>query len=145
MLRYCWSALTFTASSLPLNQVSDVSRESATTRADEAQIQTDQSALQTTILNRILLIGRLLITTPAVWLFLQTFGAQHFVKQWIHQEATQESAFLRAVRYLQSIQLRLERFKLALDLATPLARLEPTATAQQFWCGQKCDSGKLVS
>ncbi|KAH7175806.1 hypothetical protein EDB81DRAFT_896495 [Dactylonectria macrodidyma] len=41
---------------------------------------------------------------------------------------TQQSAFLRGVKYLQSIQVPLERFKLALDLASPLTSLEPTAT-----------------
>ncbi|KAI9739902.1 MAG: hypothetical protein M1818_004958 [Claussenomyces sp. TS43310] len=44
----------------------------------------------------------------------------------IDKEATQESAFLRGVRYLHSIQVPLERFKLALDLASPLTELEPT-------------------
>lgn len=44
----------------------------------------------------------------------------------IDKEATQESAFLRGVKYLHSIQVPLERFKLALDLASPLTSLEPT-------------------
>jgi len=46
----------------------------------------------------------------------------------IDKEATQESAFLRGVKYLHSIQVPLERFKLALDLASPLTSLEPTVT-----------------
>jgi hypothetical protein len=45
----------------------------------------------------------------------------------IDKEATQESAFLRGVRYLHSLQVPLERFKLALDLAAPLTNIEPTA------------------
>lgn len=45
----------------------------------------------------------------------------------IGKDATQESIFLRGVKYLHDIQVPLERFKLALDLATPLSRLEPTA------------------
>lgn len=45
----------------------------------------------------------------------------------VDKEATQESAFLRGVRYLHSLQVPLERFKLALDLATPLTSIEPTA------------------
>lgn len=45
----------------------------------------------------------------------------------IDKEATQGSAYLRGVKYLHSIQVPLERFKLALDLASPLASLEPTA------------------
>ena len=46
----------------------------------------------------------------------------------IDKEATQESAFLRGVKYLHSIQVPLERFKLALDLASPLTSIEPTVT-----------------
>jgi hypothetical protein len=45
----------------------------------------------------------------------------------IDREAAQESVFLRGVRYLHSLQVPLERFKLALDLASPLANIEPTA------------------
>ncbi|KFH40613.1 Vegetative incompatibility protein HET-E-like protein [Hapsidospora chrysogenum ATCC 11550] len=44
------------------------------------------------------------------------------------KEATQETAFLRGVSYLRSIQVPLERFKLALDLASPLTSLEPTTS-----------------
>lgn len=42
------------------------------------------------------------------------------------QGASQESAFVRGVRYLRSVQVPLERLKLAVDLATPLTALEPT-------------------
>jgi hypothetical protein len=49
----------------------------------------------------------------------------------IDKEATQESIFLRGVRYLHSLQVPLERFKLALDLASPLTNIEPT-TATVF-------------
>jgi hypothetical protein len=45
----------------------------------------------------------------------------------IDKEATLESVFLRGVRYLHSLQVPLERFKLALDLASPLTNIEPTA------------------
>ncbi|KFY59291.1 hypothetical protein V496_05718 [Pseudogymnoascus sp. VKM F-4515 (FW-2607)] len=45
----------------------------------------------------------------------------------VDKETTQESAFLRGVGYLHSLQVPLERFKLALDLAAPLANIEPTA------------------
>lgn len=45
----------------------------------------------------------------------------------IDKEARQESAFLRGVKHLHSLQVPLERFKLALDLANPLIALEPTA------------------
>lgn len=46
----------------------------------------------------------------------------------IDREATQESIFLRGVRYLHSLQVPLENFKLALDLASPLTNIEPTST-----------------
>ncbi|CAN9218360.1 unnamed protein product [Alternaria alternata] len=46
----------------------------------------------------------------------------------VDKEATQESVFLRGVAYLRSIQVPLERFKLALDLASPLSSLDPTAS-----------------
>jgi hypothetical protein len=41
------------------------------------------------------------------------------------KEETQESAFIRGVAYLRSIQVPLERFKLALDIASPLGSLDP--------------------
>ena len=44
------------------------------------------------------------------------------------KEAYRKSAFLRGVAYLRSIQVPLERFKLALDLASPLSSLDPTAS-----------------
>jgi hypothetical protein len=46
----------------------------------------------------------------------------------IDKEAAQESLFLRGVKYLKSLQVPLEKFKLALDVAAPLATIEPTAT-----------------
>ncbi|KAF2703360.1 hypothetical protein K504DRAFT_495505 [Pleomassaria siparia CBS 279.74] len=46
----------------------------------------------------------------------------------IDKGITQQSAFLRGVAYLHSIQVPLERFKLALDLASPLANLDPVAS-----------------
>ncbi|KAL4412143.1 ankyrin repeat protein [Colletotrichum abscissum] len=46
----------------------------------------------------------------------------------VDKDATDESAFLRGVRYLRSIQVPLERFKLALDLTAPLTALEPTTS-----------------
>ena len=45
------------------------------------------------------------------------------------KEATQESLFLRGEKDLQSIHVPLERFKLALNLTSPPASLEPTASA----------------
>ncbi len=49
----------------------------------------------------------------------------------IEKDTSDESIFLRGVRYLQSLQVPLERFKLALDLASPLTSIEPT-TATVF-------------
>jgi len=43
------------------------------------------------------------------------------------KDTTQESAFLRGVKYLHSLQVPLERFKLALDLSSPLTSMEPTS------------------
>ncbi len=145
---------TSTASSVPLNQVSDLSRESTTTRADEAQIQTDQSALQTSIFGQNCTdwstlnddIGSVVVSSDlwsaAYHEAVHNLGkdidvailkgknvAQLFRElEEIDKDATQESAFLRGVRYLHSIQVPLERFKLALDLASPLTSFEPTAT-----------------
>jgi hypothetical protein len=46
-----------------------------------------------------------------------------------HKDATGDSLFLRGVHYLRSIQVPLERFKLAIDLAAPLTAIEPTTSA----------------
>ncbi|OOQ91417.1 NACHT domain protein [Penicillium brasilianum] len=45
----------------------------------------------------------------------------------VAKEATQKSDFLKGLKYLQSLQGPLQRFKDVLDLASPLANLEPTA------------------
>jgi hypothetical protein len=56
-------------------------------------------------------------------------AAQLFKKlEDVDREATHESVLLRGVAYLRSIQVPLERFKLALDLASPLSSLDPTAS-----------------
>lgn len=47
----------------------------------------------------------------------------------IEKEQTQQSAFLRGVMCLRATKVPLERFKLALDLAFPMASLEPIASA----------------
>ena len=46
----------------------------------------------------------------------------------LEREVAHDSAFDRGVKWLRSLQVPLERFKLLLDLATPLANMEPTAT-----------------
>lgn len=54
--------------------------------------------------------------------------AELFVElQQIDEDATKESAFVRGIRHLHRVQVPLERFKLALDLANPLASLDPIA------------------
>ncbi len=145
---------TSTTSSLPLDQVSDLFRESTTTRDDEAQIQTHQSALQTSDFERNFPDWSTLhddtgsvVVSSDLWSAAYREAVHNLGKdidvailtgknvaqlfrelEEIDKEATQESAFLRGVRYLHSIQVPLERFKLALDLASPLTSLEPTAT-----------------
>lgn len=47
----------------------------------------------------------------------------------LDKDNVQESAFLRGVKYLHSLQVPLERFKLALDLASPLTSIEPATSA----------------
>lgn len=46
----------------------------------------------------------------------------------IEQDVTHESAFLRGVQRLRFLKTPLDNFKLALDLASPLTNLEPTAS-----------------
>lgn len=46
----------------------------------------------------------------------------------IDQEVAEETLFLRGVKHLKSLQVPLEKFKLALDVAAPLASIEPTTT-----------------
>ena len=46
----------------------------------------------------------------------------------LDKNATHESAFLRGVRHLHALQVPLERFKLVLDLASPLTSIEPTTS-----------------
>lgn len=46
----------------------------------------------------------------------------------IDQELTHESAFVKGMEYLRSLQVPLERFKLALDLASPLTSIEPNVS-----------------
>lgn len=45
----------------------------------------------------------------------------------MEKDATSESAFSRGVKYLHSLQIPLETLKLALDVASPLSNIEPTA------------------
>lgn len=131
-----------------------ISGELTTTSGDEAQIQTVQSALHASSLEQSSIerstldddIGSAVVSSDLwsaayleavnslgedidVAIFKGRNVAQMFRElEEIDKEAMQESAFLRGVSYLHSIQVPLERFKLALDLASPLTSLEPTAT-----------------
>ncbi|KID94934.1 NACHT domain protein, partial [Metarhizium majus ARSEF 297] len=49
--------------------------------------------------------------------------------QELNTELTEQSAFLAGVEYLQRIKVPLEKFKLALDLATPLTDMQPVSAA----------------
>lgn len=42
------------------------------------------------------------------------------------REASQDSYFRRGIKFLHSLQVPLENFKIALDLASPLTSLDPT-------------------
>lgn len=143
-----------TAGSLPLNHPSDLSGELTSTRGNEAQIQTDQSALHASDLEQLSAdrstldddIGSEVVSSD-LWSAayreaIHSLGedidvailkgknvAQIFKElEEVDKKANQESVFLRGVAYLHSIQVPLKNFKLALDLASPLTNLEPTTT-----------------
>lgn len=46
----------------------------------------------------------------------------------LEKDTAQESLFLRGVKHLKSLQVPLEKFKIALDLASPLTNIEPTVS-----------------
>ncbi|KAJ4308383.1 hypothetical protein N0V84_012133 [Fusarium piperis] len=141
--------------SVPSNQANDAPREASNTSRDEARNSTDQAALdanhheqslatdQSTVVDR---VGGIVVS-PDLWstayreaveslgedidiAILKGKSVEQLFRELeeIDNEATMESAFLRGVKYLQSIQVPLERFKLALDLASPLTSLDPTAS-----------------
>ncbi|KAH8695691.1 hypothetical protein BGW36DRAFT_429550 [Talaromyces proteolyticus] len=143
------------ASALPLNQANTIPRESTNIGDDEAQIQTDQITAHWDELEQRQTAGGPIrrdaagsvIVSSNLWSAayreaVESLGeeidvailkgenvAQLFTKlEEIDKDVTQESAFVRGVRYLHSIQKPLETFKQALDLASPLANLEPTAS-----------------
>ena len=141
------------ASSLPLIQASDFSKTSTITRNDEAQTQPNQDTLQTCDPRLHSLIPSesdddtdIVLVASDRWSAayrdaVLSLGkdldiailkgknvAQLFEElQRTDLEAFQESAFSRGVKYLHSIKVPLESFKLALDLASPLTSVEPTA------------------
>lgn len=137
-----------TASSLPLNQASDIPRESTNTKNDEAQIQTGQGSLEQNLITDQLTpghdIGNVIVSSD-LWsaayreavenlrqeIDIATLEGKDAVQLFreLHEtekEATDESAFSRGLRHLRLVQVPLERIKLALDLASPLANIEPT-------------------
>lgn len=138
-----------------LVEASDVPSESTITGNDEAQIQTDQTHLRQNSLEQSLPIDRMTLGgdissvsgSPDLWsaayreaveslreeidiAALKGKDAAQLFRELedVAKEATNESVFLKGMSYLQTLQVPLERFQLALDLASPLARFEPTAT-----------------
>lgn len=129
---------------MPFHPASDVHGESGNTENDEAQIQ--ERSLTT---NRLTIDGEIdgAVVCSDLWsaayreavenlgeeidiAILKGKNIEQLLRKLeeIERDVTQESAFLRGVKYLRSLQVPLERFKLALDLASPLANLEPAAT-----------------
>lgn len=145
---------TYAASPLPFNQAGDTSRVSSSARDNEAQFQKNQSHLYARDLEQIPVGSSTLdidigdgFNNSDLWsaafreavdsldkeidvAILEGKNVEQLFRglDEIDKEATQGSAFLRGVKYLHSIQVPLERFKLALDLASPLTSLEPTVT-----------------
>ena len=139
--------------SLPSSHTHDLSTESTVTTDDEAHTQTNQSSIHTSHpkksvhrSNRGNDIGSIVVSSD-LWsaayreainslgedldvAILMGGNAAQLLKELeeMDKDATQESAFVRGVAYLRSIQVPLQRFKLALDLAAPLSTLDPTAT-----------------
>lgn len=127
---------------------------STTARDDEAQIRNDQSALYASDLEQMSIdrstlnddIGNVIVTSD-LWsaafreaidnlekdidvAILKGKNVEQLFRdlEEIDKEATQKSTFLRGVKYLHSIQVLFERFKLTLDLASPLTSLESIVT-----------------
>lgn len=127
---------------------------STTARDDEAQIRNDQSALYASDLEQMSIdrstlnddIGNVIVTSD-LWsaafreaidnlkkdidvAILKGKNVEQLFRdlEEIDKEATQKSTFLRGVKYLHSIQVSFERFKLTLDLASPLTSLESIVT-----------------
>lgn len=139
---------------MPLNQAGDVPGESTNTGNDETQMQTGQSTHHLNSLERNPTINRLTIGDDSgkivpsdLWsaayreaienfeegIDIAMLGGKNAVQlfrelQETGKEVAHESAFLRGVSFLHSLEIPLERFKLLIDLASPLATCEPTAT-----------------
>ena len=140
--------------SLPSRQICDVPTELTATPDNEDHTQTNDSAIRKSQPEQESVhhptrdndIGTISVTSDLwsaayreainslgddidVAILMASSTAQLFKElEEIDKDASQESAFLRGVAYLRSIQVPLERFKLVLDLASPLSKLDPTAT-----------------
>ncbi|KAF2721180.1 hypothetical protein K431DRAFT_312687 [Polychaeton citri CBS 116435] len=144
----CTQSVTPTA-----NPASDVLATSTNSGDDEVQSRSQQIAISASGLHRtsvdafISYDGAGDVTTPNLWsaafreavdslgsdIDVAILKSKHVEQLFrdleeMDKEASNESAFLRGVRHLHSIQIPLERFKLALDLASPLTSCEPTVT-----------------
>jgi hypothetical protein len=140
---------------LPLSQASDISGQSKKPSHNQAGTQTDQGEVHSNDFEHKSAPNRLApgadtgcgVSSSNLWSAayreaVKSLGeeidiailkgdnvAQLFRRlEEIDKEVTQESSFVRGVNYLRSIQVPLEKFKLALDLASPLANIEPIAT-----------------
>lgn len=137
------------------NQASDVHRGSIKNRNNEAHIKNSQGSLRWNSVRRNLTIDQLtfgddigsVTASTDLWsaayreaveslgeeIDIATLHGKNVSQLFreparIDEELIDDSAFLKGLGYLRSIQIPLERFKLALDLASPLTNLEPTAT-----------------
>ncbi|KAJ5612711.1 hypothetical protein N7510_005905 [Penicillium lagena] len=142
------------ASPLPLEKTRNVPEASVTISDHGPQRHTSQSTLHWDSIEHNLTSDRLTlgdgigsgVGSPDLWSAayreaVESFGdridiaalegrnaSQLFRKlEGVEKEATQDSAFLKGVRCLQSLTGPLEKLKLALDLTSPLASIEPTA------------------
>lgn len=139
----------------PVNQMSEISRQSTKPSNDQTVTQTGQTAVHSNRVEHNSTPNQLIpgadpdcgVASSNLWsaayreaveslgeeidiAILKGENVTELFRQLeeIDEEVTQESTFVRGVKYLRSIQVPLEKFKLALDLASPLANIEPTAT-----------------
>lgn len=143
------------AGSLPLDQAKHVPGAATNTQTDKAQPQASQDTLRQSGHEQILATGQLTLdntdsasATSDLWsaayreaidnmkeeidvAILAGKGVEQLFSELeeFGSQATNESAFVRGVNCLRSLQVPLERLKLALDVASPLANLEPTTNA----------------
>ncbi|KAL4781503.1 hypothetical protein BJX76DRAFT_350139 [Aspergillus varians] len=141
-----------TAGSLPPDQSNHVSRKTTDTGTDQIQAQASQGTLCQNVHERNLTTNQSTLddgiesAVPSdLWsaayieaidnmkeeidiAILRGKSAEQLFSelQESGSQATNESAFVKGVNYLHSVQVPLERLKLALDVASPLTNLEPT-------------------